>query len=152
MRKTATRLIAIVMLVLIGSVSAMAWGDKYTIKREQLPEPAREMLATYFPGARIGMIKIDKHLLKKTDYDVKLVNGTKIEFSNKGNWTSVDCGSREVPSALIPKKIARHVADNYQGTTIVKISKSLTEYEIELSDGVEVKYTRDGRFKSVDFD
>ena len=37
------------------------------------------MITTYFPKAKISMIKVDKHLLKKTDYDVKLVNGTKIE-------------------------------------------------------------------------
>ncbi len=43
------------------------------------------------------MIKVDKHLLKKIDYDVKLVNGTKIEFNNSGEWTSVDCKRRVSP-------------------------------------------------------
>ena len=60
------------------------------------------MLDEHFPKAKVSMIKVDKHLLKKTDYDVKLTNGTKIEFSNKGSWTSVNCGKREVPEALVP--------------------------------------------------
>lgn len=83
--------------------------DKYTISREELPEAAREMLDKYFPKAKIGMIKIDKHLLKKTDYDVRLVSGTTIEFNNKGKWTSVVCKKDEVPEGLVIKKIRTHV-------------------------------------------
>ncbi|MDE5705469.1 PepSY-like domain-containing protein, partial [Muribaculum sp.] len=69
----------------------MARADKYTLDRDNLPVKAQEMITTYFPKAKISMIKVDKHLLKKIDYDVKLVNGTKIEFNNSGEWTSVDC-------------------------------------------------------------
>ena len=43
------------------------------------------MLGEHFPKAKVSMIKVDRHLLKKTDYDVRLTNGTKIEFTNKGN-------------------------------------------------------------------
>ena len=70
-------LLTLIMVAVCAS-SAFAIFDKYTINREQLPDNAREMLDKYFPKAKVGMIKIDKHLLKKTDYDVKLVNGTKI--------------------------------------------------------------------------
>ena len=59
------------------------------------------------------MIKVDKHLLKKTDYDVKLVNGTKIEFNNAGEWTSIDCKKKSVPAELVPKHIRRKVAKDY---------------------------------------
>lgn len=52
--------------------------DKFSLDCNDLPEAAREFLTEYFPKAKVGMIKVDKHLLKKTDYDVKLVNGTKI--------------------------------------------------------------------------
>ena len=53
----------------------MARADKYTLDRDNLPVKAQEMITTYFPKAKMSMIKVDKHLLKKTDYDVKLVNG-----------------------------------------------------------------------------
>lgn len=90
-------------MLISATASAYAFIDSYTLNREKLPEEAREMLDTYFPKAKISNIKIDRHLLKKTDYDVKLVNGTKIEFSNSGKWKSVDCKKREVPEGLITK-------------------------------------------------
>lgn len=138
------------LLLLITTVGAAnAIIDKYTIDRENLPAPAREMLDEYFPKAKIGMIKVDKHLLKKTDYDVRLVNGTTIEFSNSGKWTSVDCKSREVPEKLVPKAIRNYVSKNANGAKIVKIVKKTTSYEIGLSDGVEMTFNLLGQFKGV---
>lgn len=130
----------------VASVCASyAFLDKYTIDRSDLPEEAQQMLDEYFPKAKIGMIKVDKHLLKKTDYDVRLVNGTTIEFNNKGKWTSVDCKNKEVPAGLIKKNIRTHVQKNYPDTKIVKVEKKASGYEIELSDGVELKYNHLGQ-------
>ncbi|MDE6335696.1 MAG: PepSY-like domain-containing protein [Muribaculaceae bacterium] len=143
--------ILISLLVAVSSVSsALAFPiDKYTISREELPEAARQMLDEYFPKAKIGMIKIDKHLLKKTDYDVRLVNGTTIEFNNKGKWTSVNCKKNEVPEGLVMKTIRNHVAKNYNGAKIVSIYKKATHYEIGLSDDILLKYDLLGIFKGV---
>ncbi|MDE7097148.1 MAG: PepSY-like domain-containing protein, partial [Muribaculaceae bacterium] len=99
-----------------------------------------------------GMIKTDKHLLKKTDYDVKLVNGTKIEFNNAGKWTSVDCKTREVPQGIIPKPIRTYVTKNFPDVKIVKIEKKSSKYEVELSDDVELTFNLLGQFKGVKID
>lgn len=137
-------------MLLVSTIgSAYAFVDKYTLDRSDLPEEAQQMLTEYFPKAKVGMIKVDRHLLKKTDYDVRLVNGTTIEFSNKGKWTSVDCKTREVPSGLVKKNIRNHVAKNYPDTIIVRIKKKASGYEIRLSDGVELEYNLLGSFKKV---
>lgn len=136
--------------MLLGSVaSSYAIFDKYTLQREDLPQAAQDMLTEYFPKAKVGMIKIDKHLLKKTDYDVKLVNGTKIEFNNAGKWTSVDCQTRELPAGLVPKTIKKYVDKNFPDVKMVKIEKKASGYEIGLSDGVELKFNLLGQFKEV---
>ena len=132
-------------MVVVSICSAYAIFDKYTIDRSQLPEEAQQMLDQYFPKAKVGMIKVDKHLLKKTDYDVRLVNGTTIEFSNKGKWTSVDCKSREVPEELIPKIIRSKVKKDYPSTKVVSIKKKTAAYELGLSDGVILTYTLLGK-------
>lgn len=142
----------ILTLLLIVTGFGAANADKYTIDRSQLPESAQQFLTKYFPKSKVGMIKVDRHLLKKTDYDVKLVNGTKIEFNNAGKWTSVDCKTREVPQDLILKPIRNYVAKNFPDVKIVKIEKDFVGFDIELSDGVEVKFDRLGNFKSVDMD
>lgn len=144
------KIVFALLLVVLGFGAAKA--DKYTIDRSQLPETAQQMLTEYFPKTKVSMIKVDRHLLKKTDYDVKLVNGTKIEFNNAGKWTSVDCKTREVPQGLIMKPIQRYVAKNFPDVKIVKIEKDLKGFEVELSDGVELKFDRLGTFKSADMD
>lgn len=126
--------------------------DKYTIDRDELPQPAQEFLNEHFPKAKVSMIKVDKHLLKKTDYDVKLTNGTKIEFNNSGKWTSVDCKTKEVPQKLIPKAIRNYVSKNFPQTFITSIEKKTSGYEIELNDGVELKFNLLGGFKSMKMD
>ncbi len=67
--------ILVMMALIVGVMYGYAF-DKYSIDRNDLPEAAQEFLKEYFPKRGVGMIKTDKHLLKKTDYDVKLVNGT----------------------------------------------------------------------------
>lgn len=140
---------ALLMIMVLGVASSYAIFDKYTINRDNLPQEAQQMLDTYFPKAKIGMIKVDKHLLKKTDYDVKLVNGTKIEFSNAGKWTSVDCGSKAVPDELVPKAIRNYVTKNFGDLKIVKITKKSLYYEIGLADGVALKFDLLGIYQGV---
>lgn len=142
-------LFALLTVLCLGNV---AHADSYTINRDKLPAQAREMLDMHFPKAKIGMIKVDRHLLKKTDYDVKLVNGTKIEFNNAGKWTSVDCRKRQVPDALIKKPILNYVKKNGNGAFIVKIKNKASGYEVELSDGVELKFNKLGKLTHVEID
>ncbi len=143
--------ILVMMALIVGVMYGYAF-DKYSIDRNDLPEAAQEFLKEYFPKTAVGMIKTDKHLLKKTDYDVKLVNGTKIEFSNSGKWTSVDCKTREVPEGIIPKTIRTYVKKNFPDVKIVKIEKTTTKYEVGLSDDVELTFNLLGQFKSMKMD
>ncbi len=139
----------LLLFVMVFATVALARADKYTIDRDALPETAQTMLKEYFPKAKVGMIKVDRHLLKKTDYDVRLINGTTIEFNNAGKWTSVNCKTREVPEGLIPRAIRNHVSKNYKDVKIVSIKKKSSGYEIGLSDGVMLKYGLLGQFKGI---
>ncbi len=139
-------------LLIILTLSVFISGfsqDKYSINRDDLPEAAQEFLTTHFPKAKVGMIKTDRHFLKKTDYDVKLVNGTKIEFNNGGKWTSVDCKKSAVPDAIIPSPIRKYVNKHYPDVKIVKIEKTSTKYEVALSDDVQLTFNLLGQFKGV---
>ncbi len=144
-----TRKLLVMIALMLGMISASAQlpFDKYTIKRDELPKAAQEMLTEHFPKAKVSMIKVDRHLLKRTDYDVKLTNGTKIEFSNKGRWTSVDCKNKNVPESLVPKAIRNSSAKKYPDEKIVRISRSSLYYTIGLSNGKELKYDRLGIFQ-----
>ena len=145
------KLIMLMLIVVITSAcsSNKSLFNSYSLDRKDLPEAAREMLDEYFPKAKVGMIKVDRHLLKKTDYDVRLVNGTTIEFSNSGKWKSVDCKSREVPQGLVVRPIRNYVTKNCNGAKIVRIAKKSSGYVIGLSDGIELNFNLLGQIKNV---
>lgn len=145
MKKLLLTLVTLLMTV----TAANAFIDSYTLNREKLPEEAREMLTEHFPKAKVSMIKVDRHLLKKTDYDVKLTNGTKIEFSNKGKWKSVDCGKKELPETLVPKTVRNYVSKNFSDLKIVSIKKRNAGYDIGLSDGVSHRFNLLGQYKGT---
>lgn len=139
----------ILMALAISVTGAYAFIDSYVVKRENLPEEAQRMLDEYFPKAKVSMIKIDRHLLKKTDYDVSLTNGVKIEFSNKGKWTSVDCGKRALPDGLVPNAVKKYVEKNRAGAKTVSIVKRNAGYDIGLSTGEVLRFNLLGQFKGV---
>lgn len=149
---TMKKTILLLLITLLSVTAGYAFIDSCTISRDKLPEEAQKMLAEYFPKAKVSLIKIDRHLLKKTDYDVRLTNGTTVEFSNKGKWKSVNCGKKTVPEGLIPKKIRNYVAKNYPDVSIVSISKTASSYSIGLSDSVKLKFNSLCQFKSVEME
>lgn len=152
MKDTMKKLLFLILALILSATSAHAFIDSYVISRDNLPEDARQMLDEYFPKAKVSLIKIDRHLLKKPDYDVRLTNGSTIEFNNKGKWKSVDCGSRAVPEDLVPKSIRTYVSKNYPDVKIVSIRKSGSGYEIGLSDQLKLKFNLLGQFKSVEME
>lgn len=139
MKKIITALTLILMVAVSASAIKLPF-DKYTIKRSELPETAQQMLNEHFPKKKVSMIKVDKHLLKKTDYDVKLTDGTEIEFNNKGEWTRVDCKKKAVPEALVSNSVKKSVEKKFPSEKITAVQKRALYHEICLSDGTRHKY------------
>lgn len=55
-----------------------------------------------------------------------------------------------MPAAVIPAAIASYVKENYPGATIRKIEKERREYEVRLSNRVELTF--DLKLRLVDID
>lgn len=139
MKKLITALTLILMLAISASAIKLPF-DKYTIKRSELPAIAQQMLDEHFPKKKVSMIKVDRHLLKKTDYDVKLTDGTEIEFNNKGEWTRVDCKKKAVPEALVSNTVKKNVEKKFPNEKITSVHKRALYHEICLSNGSRHKY------------
>ena len=144
-KKVATFLVC----VFLGMGLASA---RTTVSRNanDLPAKARTMLAANFGKTGINHIKIEHKTFGGREYDVILNDGTEVEFNSDGEWTEVDCGSRAVPAKLILPDIARYVKKNYPSSTIVQIEVDRKSYKIELDNGIDLKFGRDGRFLKID--
>ena len=142
-KKTLTLLAALIVPVILMSCS-----DKI-IQPNQLPQNAQEFIRQYFPGIEISYVKLDAELMKKT-FEVRLEDGTELDFTSKGEWDSIDCKRTAVPAAIVPEAIASYVQSNFPTQIITKIDKEVYGYEIELSNDLDLKFNKDGKFISVD--
>ena len=85
-----------------------------------------------------------------TRYEVVFANSVKIEFLKDGEWKEVDCKYSAVPAAIVPSAIAKYVEGNYENVQIVKIDRSKREYDVDLSNGLELTF--DTKFNLIDID
>ncbi len=141
-------LIVLALVLPFGVAAAFAGGDK-VISKGQLPAQAQSFLNEHFAGAKISYVKQDTDFLDRA-YEVMLADGTKIEFSNKGNWEEVDCRYSEVPVAVIPAPIVKFLSENHPDARVLKIERDRRGYEVKLSNRIELGFNND--FELVDFD
>lgn len=140
MRKMKYLLIA---LFAVLQFTACDSDDDLVVKTGDLPTAAQTFLNQYFPDMKIVQVKLDAEKMGR-HYDVKLADGSELEFDENGNWTEVDCKTRAVPSAIVPTPIANYVVSNYNaGVFIVKIEREISGYEIELSNGLDIKFNNE---------
>ena len=141
----------LLMLGLVLGISAVASAkDTYANDDSVLPEAARTTIANNFKS-KVSVVKIEKDFGRISEYEVILSDGTEISFDRNGNWENVETNnSKSVPSSMVPKAISDYVAKNQPKTRIVGIDKERNGYEIELSNGVDMKFDAKGNFKKYD--
>ncbi len=135
--------------VAAASIGAYA-ADNFTHDSSVLPQAARDIISNNFK-AQVSVVKIDKDFGRISEYEVVLTDGSEIQFDSKGNWRDVEAArGKVVPRAFIPQPISTYVANNQKGATIVGISREGKGYEVELSNGVDMKFDKNGSFKRYD--
>jgi hypothetical protein len=141
-------LFILIALFSVGIFVAVANNDK-VINKSQLPAQAQEFIDSHFAGIDLAYAKKECNIVFKS-YEVRLADGSKLEFSSKGNWEEVDCQSGEVPSAIIPQPIKDYVENNYAGAKILLIEKNRKDYEIKLSNRLKLKFDKNFNIYDID--
>ena len=108
------------------------------------PQKAQQFINTHFSGVEVLSATVDD------DYEVYLANGTKVEFTMQGEWKEVKCPGAAVPAAIIPAAISKYVKANFPNSTIVKIDKKYSGYEVELNTDLELVFDKNGNFIGID--
>ena len=147
MKTIITRTI-MALICLAAFQTALADNDK-PISVSQLPTTAQQILSSHFADKKVALAKVESGLIEK-NYDVIFTTGEKIEFDRKGNWTEIDCKQSSVPTKLVPTQITNYVKQNYSGNKILKIERDRNEYEIKLSNGIEITFNKN--FDVIDID
>ncbi|MDE5905687.1 PepSY-like domain-containing protein [Duncaniella sp.] len=126
------------------SMSAFVYAGT-PIAQSELPKAALTFLAKHFPGDNVK--KAEKEQGRRgMEYEVDLTSGAEVDFRDNGDWKEVKAAKgNAVPAAIIPAAISKHVSANYSGQKIVEISRKRGGYEVELSNGTELKLTEDAK-------
>ncbi|HIX27475.1 MAG TPA: PepSY-like domain-containing protein [Candidatus Barnesiella excrementigallinarum] len=135
-------------LMVFGITTACADNDK-PIAVTQLPQKAQQFIKTHFSKEKVAFAKLERDFLETT-YEVVFTNSTKLEFQKDGNWKEVDCKYSTVPTGIVPAQIAQYVTQNYPDTKIVKIDRDKRDYEVKLTNGLELTF--DLKFNLIDID
>lgn len=138
------RTLTLMLFSIIASMSAILYAGT-PINRSELPDAALKFINKHFPGDNI--MKAEKNQGRQgTEYDVDLASGAEIEFRDNGKWKEVKAAQgTAVPAAIIPEAIATFISTNFAGQSIVEISHKRGGYEVELSNGTELKLTKDAQ-------
>ena len=122
----------------------------YPIPPAQLPAAAQSFLQQHFPGKTIVYAEKDTEFMK-VKYEVNLNDGTQVDFDSQGNWDKVDGHDFvTVPAALVPATIQQYVNSTCAGATVTKIDKERYGYDVELSNGMEMKFNHAGAIIGYD--
>ena len=150
--KKITMLLAALMILAIAeptSANTLLDNDERQIEFSELPSKAQQFVKKHFANEQVSVVILDTGLVSN-EYDVVLANGTKIEFKGDGEWSEVKCRQGEVPAGLVPGKIADYVEKKYPSTTITSLKREYREWEVKLSNGLELTF--DNSYKLTDID
>lgn len=134
--------------VLIFQTSAWADNDK-PITVNELPVKAQRIIEQNFADDKVAYVTMDDEWSDK-DYNVRMVNGNKIEFDSKGDWKEIKCRYTQVPTSLVPKKIVDFVSKNHAGNKIVGIDRNNRKYEVKLDNQLEITFDTNLNFRGYD--
>lgn len=140
----------ILLITLMISVVCASARSNYSHNTADLPMAAQTILKNNFK-ASVSHIKIEKDFGKISEYDVILTDGSEITFDRNGNWKEIEVkNTSSIPSGLIPDAISTYVKNNQKKVKITGIEKNRGGYEVELSNGVEMKFDSNGKFLRYD--
>ena len=127
-----------------------ACADNYQpINLAQLPEKAQIFLSTYFPEAKVSLVRKETDVLELS-YDVIFTNGSKVEFDRKGNWTEVDCLTHPLPAGIVPEAIDKDISTLYPYSQATQIERDHREIDVKLSNRVELTFNKHLQLIDID--
>ena len=119
--------------ILLGVWMLSSCDDEKKIDFGDLPSEARSFIENYFPSADILSIVQEKEDGRK-EYQVKLSDGTDMEFDEDGEWTNIECYFSPLPTGILPANVITKVEELHPDAYINGVEKELGGYVVEVTD------------------
>ena len=132
--------------VAIFSIACAAEDKPVTF--DQLPTAAKEFINVNYPGEKMSYAFVDDDVIRP-DYTVRLANGVEITFGHDGSLEKIETVGG-VPDGVVPVQISDYVKSNYPDAVILEYEVGRKEYEVKLSNRLELKFNSSFRLKGLD--
>ena len=142
----------IVLAALVCASTGITLADNKPVSVDNLPQTAQTFIANNFGNAVVSSATMDDNS-RHDRYEVMLSNGIKIEFDHNGEWSSVKtkANNSQLPDKIIPAKIKQYVNTTYPDMGIVEIERERERYEVELANGIEIKFNSNFEVVKTDY-
>lgn len=138
-------------LFLIAAAVVISWActaDNRPVTLEQLPSAAKLFIEANYPGEKISYAYADDDRVRP-DYTVRLSNGVEIQFEHDGSLEKISARAG-VPAGVVPVQITDYVKAYYPDALIIEYEVGRREYEVKLSNGLELQFNASFRLKDID--
>ena len=132
----------LIVILLLGFVISTKAQKK--IETTELPKPAQEFLQKYFSNTTIDTAQKDAEHGEK-GYEVKLKDGTEVEFWKDGSYREVDGDDKPIPTEFIPASVKDYVAKNYPNEKITHIDYGHKDLDVDLTNDIDLEFTKEGK-------
>lgn len=137
-------------LLFAGITASLADNNERPITLDKLPVAAQTFLKTHFADLTLAYAVEDPKLVG-SEYEVIYTDRTEVDFRSNGEWSSVERRYAAVPASIVPAQISAYVAkSSFSNQYIKKVERDAYTWEIELSNGIEIKFDRE--FHVIDID
>ena len=137
-------IIAVAVCVISYSCSA----ENNIVNVQDLPQTIQSFLSSHFQNTSVSVAIKDGN-----DFEIRMENGWEMEFDREGQWENIDCKRNAVPAsviALIPETIVSYLSSNFENAFITEISRDRSGYEVELSNGLDLRFSSKGSLRTID--
>lgn len=124
-------------------------GHGERLQYSSLPQSVQSFLAEHFLTTTTFLYAEQED----NEYEVKLANGTQVEFYFDGSLKSVEVlPGNSVPDSVVKSEVLSYVKANYADKRIEEYEKKTIGYKVELSGypKLELIFDSNGNFKGLD--
>ena len=114
------------------------------IETTELPKPAQEFLQKHFSKTTVESAQKDAEHGEK-GYEVKLKDGTEVEFWKDGSYREVDGDDKPIPTDFIPASVKDYVSKNYPNEKITHIDYGHKDLDVDLTNDIDLEFTKEGK-------
>ncbi len=135
-------------LIFTGLLAIFAMSTGVSQTEEQVSAEISAWLSEHFSNESIMDMHVD--LDDQDDaYEVKMSDGSEIEFDVEGHPTSIKSKKGFWPEAL-PENIANYLNTNHKDVKVVKYEKEDDGYEVKLANDTELEFDANGQLLEKD--